>query len=125
MAEESQSPDTLPILELPPARRPGLRNRCAAATAALLDVPGPAGPLLGWAHDLSRCGVGLLVADAPEAGTPPDAGTRLDVELLTPRGAGLRLPARVAHATRLPSGRWLVGCAFLGPVREEDLDPFL
>jgi hypothetical protein len=118
MAEARDPQVTALVLPLPSGRRPGVRSRCAAATAALLDVPGPEGPLLGWAYDLCRDGVGLLVGD------PVGVGTTLDVELLTPRGAGRRLPARVAHAARLPSGRWLVGCAFLRPIAEGDLDPF-
>jgi hypothetical protein len=98
-----------------PDRRAAARYRCPPATPVRLSTAA-AGRALAWGHDLSRKGVGIL-AEGPLA-----AGAGLDVELLGVRGGRLRLPARVAHATRRLDGTWLVGCTFLRPVSEEELE---
>jgi hypothetical protein len=59
----------------------------------------------GVVRDVSRSGVGLLLAE------PLPEGTVLGVRPETPAGASRVATLRVRHATALDDGRWLVGCA--------------
>jgi hypothetical protein len=86
------------------------------------------GPLkdVGWmgkVRDLSLGGVGLFLRHRFRPGTP------LLVELKSRAGGEIRLvPARVVHATaiRAEDGAWwLVGCAFVSPLREDELKALL
>jgi hypothetical protein len=75
----------------------------------------------GWSakvHNVSAGGVGLYV------GRRFEPGTLLFIAL---RRLPERRPlaARVAHATRLPSGGWLVGCEFPRCLDEETLRDLL
>jgi hypothetical protein len=55
-----------------------------------------------------------------------ERGTGLLIDLLLPTGqASPPLRARVIHVARAPSGNWIVGCAFLRPMSEEDLTALL
>jgi hypothetical protein len=74
----------------------------------------------GWVVDVSIGGLGLLVD------VPLEPGEVLSVELESqPRCAPLVLRARVVRTQHLPEGDWLLGCQFLEPMREEDLEDLL
>jgi hypothetical protein len=75
-----------------------------------------AAPRFASLHDLSVSGVGLLVE------RPVAPGTVLVLEILTWRGAALRLVARVVHASPWTADRWLVGCTLHRPLTPRELE---
>ncbi len=71
---------------------------------------------LAMLRDLSAAGVGLLMPFDLEP------GAALLVQFPGPRrGTAHTKLARVAHATRRPTGGWLVGCRLTPPLGEQDL----
>lgn len=74
----------------------------------------------GTIRDISTRGLGLVLARRFERG----AG--LAVEVSHP-GADSKdtLLARVVHATALPEGRWLLGCAFVSEISPDELNALL
>jgi hypothetical protein len=75
-----------------------------------------------WAqiHDLSPAGIGLLV------GCPFQPGKRVLVQMPAGPFHYLReLDGRVAHATPLGGGTWLIGCAFDRPLAEVEVQAIL
>jgi hypothetical protein len=101
-----------------PARRRAVRYRCYLMNAARVTAPEEE-PRLGWLHNLSVAGVGMLLE------SPLEAGTLLDINLLTAAGKRLACRGRVTHATPRADGGWLVGCAFAQPLGEDDLEALL
>jgi hypothetical protein len=41
------------------------------------------------------------------------------------KGISLRLPVRVIHATPKKKNRWLIGCEFISPLSQEELQTLL
>jgi hypothetical protein len=70
-------------------------------------------------RDLSIAGIGLIL------GRRFERGTSLAIEIPTPEDTTESLLVRVAHATNLPDGKWLLGCAFVTPLSEEELEGLL
>lgn len=71
-------------------------------------------------RDVSTGGIGLVLSRRFERGT----GLAIEV----PPGEqlpGETLLARVVHATRLADGKWLLGCAFVSTLSEEELQQLL
>jgi PilZ domain len=66
-------------------------------------------------HDMSTTGLGMVFNQ------PFDAGTELTVELQSPDMALLYTVLRVVHSTRQANGSYLIGCAFLRELSEEEL----
>ena len=75
----------------------------------------------GAVWDLSVTGLGLIIS------TPPPSERYLDVTLQAVPGAPPP-PARVVRVRRVaprPDGSWVVGCTFVRPLRDEDLQTLL
>jgi hypothetical protein len=67
-------------------------------------------------RDISTKGIGLTLC------YPFRAGTYLAVDLHDPRGNTHSLLTRVVHAVDQPDGTWHIGCEFVKPLTESDLD---
>jgi hypothetical protein len=103
-----------------PERRGAIRFPCGDGGAARLVVRH--GPDARWArpHDVSRTGVGLLLAH------PVELGAALTVRLRPqPDRVTRSLTATVVHALAGVDGTWLVGCTFERPLTAEELEQFL
>jgi hypothetical protein len=76
-----------------------------------------------WAatmRDISAGGVGLIL---PRRFEP---GMGLQIELGgAGSGAGKTLLARVVYVRHLPDGNWVLGCAFISPLSENELEELL
>lgn len=67
-------------------------------------------------RDISQDGIGLLLARRFEP------GSTLSIELTDAAGEQAHLLlGRVAHATARPEGGWVIGCALLNPLSEEEI----
>jgi hypothetical protein len=71
-------------------------------------------------RDLSVLGVGLVLGRRFERG----AGLAIEIPE-TESQPGDTLLAKVTHTTALPEGRWLLGCAFVSELSEEELTRLL
>jgi hypothetical protein len=67
-------------------------------------------------RDLSTTGIGLTLC------FPFRPGTFLAVDLLGPLGGSRTLLTRVVHARDLADGTWHVGCEFVKPLSEGEVD---
>jgi len=104
----------------PPEQRAAPRYRCPPATLVLVCRPGTEGHLEGWAHELSRSGIGLNLAE------PLDVGSAAVVRIHARKPCGtLLLAAQVKHATAQADGSWRVGCAFDEPLDVDLMDALL
>jgi hypothetical protein len=73
--------------------------------------------------DISTTGIALVLQQLRQKFP---AGTLLTVELQNWAGDVSRtLQARVVHMTPNPEGGWIMGCAFVTPLTEEDLKALL
>jgi hypothetical protein len=70
---------------------------------------------LGKVRDISPAGIGLSMSRRFEP------GAELIAELSVKRDASLLLPVRVIHATPDEKGQWIIGCEFIFPLSEEEL----
>ncbi len=71
---------------------------------------------VAWLCDLSARGVGLLLRGAVRP------GAALLVQFPGPQSGTTHTQlARVAHATRRPTGGWLVGCQLVPPLADRNL----
>jgi hypothetical protein len=90
---------------------------------ALCQVPTlpPGDPwLLGISQDLSLTGIGFLLHRRF------DPGTLLTIELERgKKDSWGRLPARVVHSTPRGYGNWMLGCALIAALSEEELHGWL
>ncbi len=78
---------------------------------------------LHWAgtiRDISTAGIGLVLKRRFE----PGAGLAIEVPPAED-GVEQTLLARVRHATRMPDGRWLLGCAFISELSDDELRTLL
>jgi hypothetical protein len=76
-----------------------------------------------WAatlRDISAGGVGLILPRRFE----PGMGLQVELGGAGP-GTGKTLLARVVYVRHLPEGNWLLGCAFISPLSEHELDELL
>ncbi len=73
--------------------------------------------------DISTTGIALVLRQLRQKFP---AGTILTVELQNWTGDVSRtLPTRVVHMTPHPEGGWIMGCAFVNPLTEEELKALL
>jgi hypothetical protein len=103
----------------------GADRRCAprfpcSLTPSWHEVDVDLAPDLVKVHNISSTGIGLLVRE------PVKSGTVLLIQLQgKDRPRSRPLPVRVMHSTtRLEEG-WLLGCAFVRPLNNEELQQFL
>jgi PilZ domain len=101
-------------------RRACVRYRCTRPVPRRMAIVESYHSLDGWLLDISLLGLGLLLNGSLEA------GTLLFVELeSSPGTAPVELLARVVHATATPEKEWLVGCEFVNPLKQEELQALL
>jgi hypothetical protein len=74
---------------------------------------------LGQVRDVSPVGIGLSMSRRFEP------GAELIIELSTKNDETLKLPVWVAHATPDEQGHWIIGCEFIFPLSQEELQRFL
>ena len=77
------------------------------------------GDTLSWGavvHDISPSGVGITLC------FPFRPGTYLDVELQAPKGTLRSLMVRVVNVQDQADGMWRLGCEFIKPLTESDMD---
>jgi hypothetical protein len=100
-------------------RRSGVRHACSVeATSRLIEV----GETLSWGavvSDISAGGVGITLC------YPFRLGTYLAVELQCPGGMLRTLMVRVLHVHDQTDGQWRLGCEFVKPLTESDMESFL
>ena len=100
-------------------RRDSQRQACALeATSHPID----AGETLSFGavvHDLSAGGLGITLC------YPFRLGTYLAVDLTCPGGIVRTLMVRVAHVHDQKDGLWRLGCEFIKPLTECDMELFL
>jgi hypothetical protein len=101
-------------------RRVKPRYHLGPATPGRVTTQHPTLTHRGWVLDLSMRGAGLLL-------THPLAEDTLFVLHLssTDGQRQYQLPGRVAHATTLLAGDWLIGCEFADPLTADDLEALL
>jgi hypothetical protein len=110
-----------PIPDMPPPeRRAWVRHPCNLDTPhPIIDAETEAG-WWGTVVDVSRGGIALHLPQRIEP------GTTLIVE--APAGhswARHALPVRVVRATAAAEGRWLMGCQFVYPLSDQDVEAML
>ncbi len=70
--------------------------------------------------DISSTGIGIILRQKFPS------GTLLTIELQNSSGDLSRtLQTKVVHTTTHPEGGWVLGCAFVNPLTEDDLKVFL
>jgi hypothetical protein len=73
-----------------------------------------------WLHNLSATGIGLLM------NKPLEHGLFVTIQLKsTNSNRNYSLPGHAIHSTQQTGGSWLVGCQFVEPLTDEDLDELL
>ena len=80
------------------------------------------GEILSWGaqvHDLSQTGLGITLC------YPFRPGTYLAVDLQSPSGMVRTLMVRVVHVHDRKDGQWRLGCEFIKPLTESDMDLFV
>jgi hypothetical protein len=109
--------------QLPPLeeRRVALRFPTSLRTAAG-PVPRPVEPEAPWQarlRDVSAYGLALMLPH------PVEPSTVLTADLESPeRGVVRNVLARVVHVTAREPGQWVVGCALISELSDEDLRRF-
>lgn len=99
-------------------RRKAERFRCPIATLGKLSSGET--NLDIWCKNLSITGVGITLSH------PLEIGTDVVIHLKgTDLRASFRKPSRVAHATQEIDGTWRIGCEFISPLTDEELDSLL
>jgi hypothetical protein len=94
-----------------PSSRPLPRRLCAGDAREQLDA---------WILDLSVNGIGLVVDK------PVEVGTLLLLELETcPQAAPLTVWANVVHCQPTGDGEYRIGCQFVTPLADDDLEVLL
>jgi hypothetical protein len=100
-------------------RRGGDRHACSLeATSHPLDI----GETLSWGavvNDISAGGVGITLC------YPFRPGTYLAVDLQSSGGMVRTLMVRVLHVHDQTDGMWRLGCEFVKPLTQGDMDLFV
>lgn len=97
-------------------RRTATRHACSLEATSHCAEPGQA---LSWGamvNDISMGGVNVTLC------YPFRPGTFLAVELQTPNGMVRTLMVRVLHVHDRADGMWDLGCEFIKPLTESDMD---
>jgi hypothetical protein len=97
-------------------RRESARHACALeATSSAVET----GETLSWGavvQDISADGIGITLC------YPFRPGTYLDVELQTPNCMLRSLMVRVVHVHDRRDGMWRLGCEFVKPLSQSDME---
>jgi hypothetical protein len=100
-------------------RRAVERRICSLEATSHAVEPGPA---LSWGavvNDISPGGLSVTL------GFPFRAGTYLAIDLPSASGMVRTLMVRVRHVHDQVDGRWRLGCEFLKPLGESDMEPLV
>ena len=101
-------------------QRATVRYRCPPASAGRVYLAEDVEFQRAWLHNLSATGIGLLLAK------PLDHGLFLTIQLKSSNSnKKYSLAAHAIHSTEQATGDWLVGCQFVEPLTDEDLDDLL
>ena|SRR5262245_60312965 len=100
-------------------RRRAPRRQPALGTFLRLELVAGQGKRLGLVWNISASGVSLLFNDALQA------GTMLQGDLATERGAALPVSLRVVHVSKLQTGDYILGCQFERPLSADEMRPFV
>ena len=101
-------------------QRATVRYRCAPATTGKLYVTDDHECQCAWIINLSKTGVGLVLARP----VPVGAFVVLSVRS-TDRSTTYELAAHVMHATFQTQTDWFVGCELVTALNDDDLDAML
>jgi hypothetical protein len=97
-------------------RRASVRHVCDQEVLSRpLEMPDS----ISWGakvHDISRGGLGLLIC------YPFRPGTFLAIDLRTGEAPSRTLLVRVVYAKDQADGSWFVGCEFIAPLTDTELD---
>ena len=80
------------------------------------------GEILSWGaqvHDLSQTGLGITLC------YPFRPGTYLAVDLQSPSGMVRTMMVRVVNVHDRKDGQWRLGCEFVKPLTESDMELFV
>lgn len=100
-------------------RRGEARHACSLeATSQPLEV----GETLSWGAVVTNISAGGL---AVKICYPFKPGTYLSVDLQSPGGMLRTLIVRVLHVCDEMDGQWRLGCEFLKPLTQSDMDVFI
>jgi PilZ domain len=103
-----------------PNQRASVRYRCPPASAGRVYLAEDLEFQRAWLHNLSAAGIGLVLSK------PLEHGLFLTIQLKSSTSKkGYSLPAHAIHSTQQAGGDWLVGCEFVVPLTNEDLDNLL
>ena len=100
-------------------RRTGERQACSIEATS---HPIEAGDTLSWGavvHDISPGGVGITLC------FPFRPGTFLAVEMQCAGGMVRTLMVRVQHVHDQRDGQWRLGCEFVKPLTQSDMEVFV
>lgn len=100
-----------------PDRRQAERHRPAFGTVCRIRGQSTG---VGLVCDLSRTGVGMLLADPPAVGEVVDAALAAEAG-----GRGVAVTFRVVRVTPSGTGDYVLGAAFDTPLGEDELRPFV
>jgi PilZ domain len=97
------------------------RRVCVRRTSMAEAASRPIGAqdTLSWAaqvRDLSSGGIGLVISH------PFRPGTYVAIDLQRGTALARSLLARVVHANEQPGGTWSIGCEFVKPLTQSDVD---
>ncbi len=114
------APKDAPVKPRTGNKRATVRYRCAPATIGKLSLSDDHEFQHAWIENLSRAGVGLVLA------RPLGVGTDVLLQLRAAESDQVfEQVGQVAHCTRQPQGDWAVGCEFARPLAADDLDRLL
>lgn len=99
-------------------QRATVRYRCAPATVGKLYFADDHEFQRAWIINLSKTGVGLVLA------RPLPVGAFFIVQMRGARGP-FEMPAQVVHATRQTQTDWLIGSELIQPLTDEELETLL
>ena len=99
-------------------QRASVRYCCAPATTGKLYVNEDQEYQRAWVINISKTGLGLMLS------RPLPVGAYLAIQIRGAQGV-VELNAHVMHATRQTQADWVIGCEFLHPLGDEELDALL
>ncbi len=109
-----------PNSQEPTNRRATIRYQCAPATLGKVISPHREDFVRAFVLDLSKNGAGLLLS------RKIPAGQEVMIQISNPHtNEKHEFAAKVAHTTSQPHGDWKVGCRFMNPLTDDQLEHLL
>ncbi|MCI0684191.1 MAG: PilZ domain-containing protein [Gemmataceae bacterium] len=98
--------------------RATVRYRCAPATSGKVFLADDQELRRAWVMNLSKQGIGVLLP------RPVPVGAYLTIQMRASQGA-VSMTGHVVHATLHGQGEWLIGCEFMQPLNDDELEELL